>query len=181
MRDALLPLLAIAAGLLLAAGISKLRAPEGTRAALRAFGLPARAGFARAVGAVEICVGAAALTLPGAASAAALALIYLVLAVAVAVAWRRGEPDVPCGCLGESDAPAGLGHLCVNLACLGVAASAVARPPHGLAETLANRPSAAAAALLAGVACAVYLLFALLSLLPESWRAYRETRGDAAL
>lgn len=181
MRDALLPLLAIAAGLLLAAGASKLRAPAGTREALRTLGLPPRAWLARVVGGIEVCVGAAALILPGRLTAAALACAYVALSVVVALAWRRGEPDVPCGCLGESDAPAGPGHLCLNLACLGVAATALALPPRSLAETLGSSPSPTAVVLAAGVACAVYLLFALLSLLPDSWRAHRRARGDGAL
>jgi methylamine utilization protein MauE len=180
-RGALLPLLAIAAGLLLAAGAAKLRAPAKTQEALGALGLPSRAWLARALGGMEAGVGAAVLVVPGRDATAALASLYLMLTIVVAAAWLRGERDVPCGCFGGSDASADPGHLGVNLACLGVAAAALVLPPASLTEALTGGPLLAAIALSAGVACAVYLLLALLSLLPDSWRAYQAARGDGAL
>lgn len=178
MSEVLAPLVGIAAGLMLLAGLAKLRSPASAAEALGAFGLPASTALARGLGAIEACLGALCLIAPSRIGLAALAGAYLVLAVALGARRQRGERAAPCGCFGETSAPVHLGHLALNLACAALAAAAVPEPPLGLTRVLGE--GAAGLALLAGIGCSVYLILALLTLLPDSWRAYDANHGDEA-
>jgi methylamine utilization protein MauE len=171
MADALLPLFAMAAGVLLLAGLAKLRSPAAAQAALASFGLPPSAALARAIGAAEAGIGALCLILPGGAGALALAAAYLALTLATGARWSRGEREAPCGCFGDASSSIHLGHVGLNAALALVAAVSVLAPPAGLASALAASP-AAGLALVAGVGCSVYLALTLLTLFPDSWRAY---------
>lgn len=170
MADALLPPFAVAAGLMLFAGLAKLRSPGAAQAALSAFGLPAGLMFARGIGAAEAAVGALCLVAPGRPAAIALAAAYPALAAATGVRLARGQRQAPCGCFGNASATLHLGHLVLNLAFAAVAAAAVLAPPTSLAEMLGRGP--AALALVAGVGCSIYLALSLLALFPDAWRAY---------
>jgi hypothetical protein len=174
--EVLAPLVGIAAGLMLVAGVAKLRSPASALEALDALGLPASTALARGVGVIEACLGAVCLIAPGHIGLAALAGAYLVLAVAVSAGRLHGERQAPCGCFGEASTPAQLGHLALNLTCATLAAAAALEPPQSLARILGE--GLPALALLAGIGCSVYLTLALLTLLPESWRAYNAGRGD---
>jgi Methylamine utilisation protein MauE len=169
MADALLPPLAAAAGLMLLAGLAKLRSPGPAQAALSAFGLPAGPMLARGIGAAEATVGALCLLAPGRPATIALAAAYLALGAATGVRLARGERQAPCGCFGNS-AALHLGHLLLNLAFAAVAAAAFLAPPTSLAQMLGRGP--AALVLVAGVGCSIYLALALLALFPDAWRAF---------
>lgn len=171
MSNALLPLLAIAAGLLVVAGVAKLRSPASMQEALGNLALPPRAWLARTIGAIEVGLGAATLLLPGWAATAALAGAYLLFSAVIGATRLRGQSDAPCGCFGEPATGSNLGHLGLNLACAAVAGAALVSPPPHL-TTLAAGEAAPALALVAGTACSVYLIHALLTLLPDSWRAF---------
>jgi uncharacterized membrane protein YphA (DoxX/SURF4 family) len=174
--EALLPLLAMAAGVMLLAGVAKLRSPASTEEALGAFGLPQSAALARGVGTIEACIGGLCLIAPGPLAPGALALAYLTLAAAGGVHWLRGGRQAPCGCFGDSSAPIHLGHLALNIVCALVALAAAAQPPPVLRAILGQ--GLPAVVLLAGIGGSVYLIYALLTLLPDSWQAAGAGRGD---
>jgi len=174
----LAPLVGIAAGLMLVAGVAKLRAPASAFEALAGVGLPASIALAGGVGAIETCLGAVCLIFPSPIGLGTLAGAYLLLAVALSAQWKRGERQAPCGCFGESSAPAHRGHLALNLSCAALAGAAALGPPPGLAWTMGQGlPSLALAG---GVACSVYLIVVGLTLLPDSWRTYQGGQGDEA-
>jgi Methylamine utilisation protein MauE len=177
-NEALLPLLAIAAGVMLLAGLAKLRSPASAQEAISAFGLPPSLTLVRALGGTEVCIGALCLVAPGPIALIALASAYLVFAAAIGARWLRGERQVPCGCFGDSSVPTHLGHLAMNLVCAAVALAALVKPPPSLTTTFGY--GLPALTLLVGIGCSVYLIFALLTLLPDSWRAYSAGQGDRA-
>ena len=103
MADVLTAPLAVAALVLIVAGVAKLRAPAPAAAALRELGLPAAALAIRAFAAGEIALGVWALAAPTSVAAIALACCYAAFAVlALLLASRRAA----CGCFGEGDFPA---------------------------------------------------------------------------
>lgn len=107
----------IAAAVLLWAGVAKLHRPAGTATALALVHLPPSRGLARALGAVEIGVGAGALTLGGGWPVALVAAAYGGFAL---VSLRgRGRPQASCGCFGDRAAPLTGIHVMINFA-LGV-------------------------------------------------------------
>lgn len=101
----------IAAALLGVAGVGKLIAPHGAMRALRAQGLPAGRAVAAAIGTAEVLIGSAVVLTLSPLALAALALVYVGFAGFV---WRAARRGTPCGCLGERDATARLGHAALN-------------------------------------------------------------------
>lgn len=163
--------LAVTAGLLLLAGAVKLRTPEPTSLALRGVGLPGAPGIVRALGGVEITVGAGALVAP-AVGAPALAVLYAAFGAFVAYVLARGLPLSSCGCLGETETKPSLVHVAVTLcaAAAGVAA-ALTTPPSLTALVVAD--PLLAVPLVAGVGTALYLTYMTLALLPAALSAYQ--------
>ena len=103
MQDVLTAPLAVAALVLVVAGVAKLRAPAPAVAALRELGLPAAAPAIRAFAVGEIALGIWALATPTSIAAIALACCYAAFAgLALLLASRRAA----CGCFGEGDFPA---------------------------------------------------------------------------
>ncbi len=99
---------------LVVSGMAKLAQPGRAGdlvAAVARRSVPAWTG--RVVGAVEVAVGAAALS-GWRWAAVAVAAAYLVFAAAAQLARRLGVPS--CGCFGASPAPPGRGHVVLNLA-----------------------------------------------------------------
>ena len=134
--SALDALIWVVAAVLLAAGVSKLLAPEPAARALRAL-VPATAvgpGVARALGAFEAAVGLAGLAIGGRATAVLLSLAYLGVTVTSVAAVRRGLPS--CGCFGERSARPTWLHVALNLASLTIALLGVASPPVGVGDGL---------------------------------------------
>jgi hypothetical protein len=89
--------MACLAGVLAAAGFSKLLAPAPAARALRALGLP---DHARPLGGGELVVAALALSAPPRVAAPVVAVLFAVFALAAARLARAGEA---CGCFGVAD------------------------------------------------------------------------------
>lgn len=129
---------AAAAVLVVASGVAKLRTPGPTVTMIVAL-LPRTARRsrvigpgARAIGAIEVLVGAVVLVLGGRVSAALLAGCYLAFTV-VAVRLVGSRRTVSCGCFGSAGTPVGAGHLVLDVAGLAaeVAAVITAQPAAG--------------------------------------------------
>lgn len=127
----------IGAGLLLLAGVAKVRRPEAPGRALVLAGLPGGALAVRALGIGEVAVAVAGLLLGGWVWAVQ-AVVYAGFTVFVAREHRR--PSASCGCFGEEDVPLTALHVMVD-GLLAVAAGAAA---------LLGAPSALDAATQAG-------------------------------
>ncbi|HRW38894.1 MAG TPA: hypothetical protein P5254_14425 [Aquihabitans sp.] len=125
-----------AAALLALAGVGKLTRPAATRVALRQAGLPSSAPAARALGAVEIAIGVAAIVVGGPLLAAATAASYAGFAWFAHRLDRASRGTADCGCFGDRSAPVGPIHVGVNLAVTAVLVAAVAWPVDGIAATL---------------------------------------------
>lgn len=163
---------AVAAGLLVPAGIAKLRSPAVARTAL---GLPLRADvLVRLLGAGELVVAAAVLVSATRAVLAVLAVTYLVF---TAVALRQRSRGASCGCFGASATPTGWHHVVLDAgAALAVGAALVVGVPSA-AALVANAPLAGVPLLIAG-AVAVATVQLLITALPEL-AAVRRTAGGA--
>jgi Methylamine utilisation protein MauE len=170
----LAPLFAAVAGLLALAGALKLRAPARGAEAYPAPGPALGAGGARAVGVLELGLGAVALIAPGRLVAAIVAAAFAAFAAYSARLVAVGGGD--CGCFGEEEdaGTLGPGHVALDLACAAIAVVAVIDPPRAIASLVGDAPLAGAA-LAAGVAAAVYALYLVYTVLPLAWRAYAGT------
>lgn len=157
MTDALTVPHAVAALVLCAAGLAKLRSP---RTAATALGIPA--GWIRAFSVYELALGAGALAWP--VLSPLLALTYAGLAALTLVLARRAQS---CGCFGEGDAPASRAQSLLSL----VLALVCAGPSHGVSWLL-HRPPGPAAVLVLGVATAACGTVVAYAELPAAWRAW---------
>jgi hypothetical protein len=145
------PLFAAAAGLLVLAGVLKLRASQ-------------------PLGAAEVALGGVALAAPRPLVTALVAIAYAGFA---AESWRlaaAGAED--CGCFGDVEAPAGLSHVAINLCCAAVAAVAVVVPADPLWALVADAPLTGLVVVL-GVAASVYGLFLAYTALPTAWSSFQ--------
>lgn len=117
----------IGAGLLVLAGMAKVRRPDAPGRALVLAGLPGSALAVRALGIGEVLVGAAAL-LVGGPVWAAVALLYL--GFTAFVVRERTRPTASCGCFGEEGVPLTSLHGAVDavLAVAAVAATVLGAP-----------------------------------------------------
>jgi hypothetical protein len=168
MRDVLTGPLAIAALVLAAAGVAKLRSPDPAARAAIVLGLPARRSLVRALAAAELGVAFWGLSVPSTAAALALAGAYACFtAVGFLLARRRAS----CGCFGGEDAPAGHAHWTLSAVLALVGGAAAVWRPHGLLWALDSHP-ALTAALAVGVAGAAYGLVVVYTQLPLAWSAW---------
>jgi hypothetical protein len=164
-------LLAVAAGVLVVAGLAKLLHPAAAAAALAATGLPGGAVAVRAAAAVEVGVGLLSLLRPTAAACIALAVVYLGLAAFVRRAWRAPEPPASCGCAGsDRESPPHPLHAAIDLL-LGAAGVTAALTSPTAPLDLAAGP-AEAVVLVLGLGAAVALVLAALETLPAVLFAY---------
>jgi hypothetical protein len=127
----------LAALVLAVSGAHKLLEPEAASKALETAGVPATLASGRTVGATEIAAGAGLLAFGGLVATLAVGGMYAAFAGFLLVLRRRDE-DAPCGCFGASDAPPGATHLVINLACVAVAATAVATTMPSLTDVAAD-------------------------------------------
>ncbi len=168
MEEVLTPPLAVAALVLCAAGLAKLRSPAGAVAALRRLGAPASAILVRAVALLEVGLGLWCLAWPSVACAAGLAFVYAGFSgLGLLLARRRS----PCGCFGESQEPASGAQSLLSAALATVAALAAIQGAHGL-PWVVGRPAATAAALMVALAGAVYATVIAYTELPLAWSAW---------
>ena len=127
------------ATLLVITGLPKLTNPGGTARALYSLGLPATLATERAIGAIEIGAGLAALLLGGRFAAGAIAVVYLGFSAFIAVA-LRSEAVKNCGCFGDKDVPPSLLHLAIDLAGAAVAIALVFQPIGTITDIMGETP-----------------------------------------
>jgi hypothetical protein len=157
LADALTVPHAMAALVLCAAGVAKLRSPRTAATALR---VPV--GLIRAFSIYELALGAGALGWT--VLSPLLALTYAGLATLTFVLARRAQS---CGCFGEGDAPASVAQSVLSLAL----ALVCAIPAHG-AGWLLERSAGSAVVLALGVVGAAYGVVVAYSNLAPAWRAW---------
>ena len=156
----------VAAGLLVLAGAAKLLRPEGASRAMAAAGLPRHPLIARGLGSLEIAAGGACLAAPRPGFAAAMAALYLVFAAFLTHLILRRIPGASCGCLGSRDSPPTRVHVLLNLTAAAAGAFAAFDPPPGLVTFTLSLPLHGLP-FLVGAACAAYLAYLSVSLLPQ--------------
>jgi hypothetical protein len=150
--------LAVAALLLVAAGLAKLARPSNTARALR---VPA--AVVRGAASAEAVLGVLALARAGGRVTAALvAFSYLAFACFVAVAMIQGRPLATCGCFGEPDTPPTLLHVIIDAA---LAA--------GCAHAATTGTTAPRGLTLAAAVVPAYIAFVAMTALPRALAAGR--------
>ena len=165
MADVLTAPLAVAALVLIVAGVAKLRAPAPAAAALHELGVTAAALSIRAFATGEIVLGVWALVAPTSVAAIALACCYVAFAVlALLLASRRAG----CGCFGEGDFPASRAQALLSAVLAVVSAAAAVWPPHGLVD----RPAGQAVVLVIGIVASAYATVLAYTQLPAAWSAW---------
>ncbi len=147
-------------------GAAKVVAPHPTVRALRAVGLPGRVPLVYAMGASEMALGSIAVAYGGSVSAALVAVAYLAFAAFVFAALRTGGV-ASCGCFGQAETPPSVVHVVVNLASAAVAGAAAGTGDvRGFTETAGDLPLAGVPFVVL-VAVGVYLVHALLTVVPS--------------
>lgn len=170
---ALAVLVALAAGLLVPAGVAKLRAPDVAREAL---GLPRRADSAvRLLGGIELLLAVAVLSTGARAAVAVLGLAY---AGFTAVAVRQRARGASCGCFGATRTPTGWHHVLLDGAAALSAVMAVIVGVPSAIELMADAPLGGVPLVLGG-AVAVATLQLLITALPELVAARRTAGGSS--
>ncbi len=168
MADALTIPFAVAAIVLCAAGVAKLRAPRPAVTALASAGVPAPPALVRALAVGEIALGAWSAVMPGHVTALLLACVYATFCcLSLALARRR----VACGCFGEREAPASSAQSLLSGALASVALAAAVRSPQGAAWII-DRPAATAGVLALAITAAVYATMLVYRDLPTIWAAW---------
>jgi hypothetical protein len=166
----------VAAALLVLAGAQKVLDPASAVGALRALRLPAAPSLVRAGSALEMALGALAVTVGGPLLWAAVAGSYLAFSAFVLAAMRAGTMVGSCGCFGREDTPPDVVHIVANLALAAVAVVAAAALDGPALEGLADEP--VRSIVLVGLASvAVYLLHAVYVELPRTRAASRLLRS----
>jgi hypothetical protein len=166
--ELLTPPLAVAALVLCAAGLAKLRAPDTAVTAARTVGLPAGASSVRAFAVLELALGVVCIVSPSRAAAAVLAAVF---AGFVPLSLPFARRHTPCGCFGERELPASVWQSVLSglLALIGVAAALAGA--HGTGWLL-GRGALSACALAVGVAGAAFATVLAYTELPLAWSAW---------
>jgi hypothetical protein len=119
-----------ACSVLVASGLSKLRATEPTRRALYASGLPSGRTPVLALGLLELAIGIAGFAAPTPPVAAAIAVAFASFGAFLAWLLLHDVPGASCGCAGTRDLPPSWLHVSLDalaaLVALGVATTASA-------------------------------------------------------
>ncbi|MEX1164094.1 MAG: MauE/DoxX family redox-associated membrane protein [Nitriliruptor sp.] len=164
-------MVAVASGLLVPAGIAKLRAPAVAREAL---GLPIGAErLVRLLGAGELALAAVVLTTGAGPAVALLAVTYLAF---TGVALRQRSRGESCGCFGASDTPTGWHHVIVDAAAAAAAGAAVLVGVPSAVTLIAGGPLAGVPTLVAGLV-AVAAVQVVITALPDLATARRAAGG----
>jgi hypothetical protein len=165
MADVLTAPVAVAALVLVVAGVAKLRAPAPAAAALRELGLPAGQPLIRVFAVLEVALGSWALASPTGVAAIALAGCYVVFAaVALLLAHRRAA----CGCFGESEFPASRLQALISALLAAACGAAALWAPHGIVD----RPADQAVVLIIGIVACGYATVLAYTLLPTAWSSW---------
>ena len=161
------------AGLLLAlGGAAKALRPVPTAGALRALHLPGPRSGVRALGALEVVLGLAAVLSGARFLLVAVGCFYVAFAIFVLVALRSGTALQTCGCFGSVDTPPSMIHVGLDavLAAACLAAGAVGLP--NARTLLADQPWSGVPMVL-GLVVGLYLAYLLLTALPTTLEAAR--------
>jgi len=161
---------AAAAVLLAVGGVLKFRRPGPTANALGGVGLPASVGFVRIFGAIEVAVGAGALTSGHPVFALLVGVSYVAFAAFVLLALARGGAISSCGCFGEPDTPATPVHVGLDLAAAAVAFAVAAGGGSDWRSFLGDQPLAGAPFIVLTATC-TYLGYLALTVLPRTARS----------
>jgi uncharacterized membrane protein YphA (DoxX/SURF4 family) len=163
--DVLTAPLAVAALVLVVAGVAKLRAPAPAVRALRELGLPAGKLAIRAFAAFEVALGVWALLGPGSTAAGLLAASYALFSV---LALLLTNHRAACGCFGEGDFPVSRVQALISAVLAVACATAAVWPPHRLLD----RPAGQAVILVIGIAASAYATVLAYTQLPAAWSAW---------
>ncbi len=118
----------VALGVLVVAGVAKVRSPSPTAAALEVLRIPKPLVAARLMGAGEVVLGVAAAITGAAALYGLVALSYAGFTGFILWALSGNQAAISCGCFGHEDTPPTIGHAAFNAAAAAVAALAVTNP-----------------------------------------------------
>jgi hypothetical protein len=130
----------VAAGLLVVAGVAKVRQPHGAQRVIEFLGLPLDIRGVQLLGAAEACLGVAAIVSGLRWVAIAVALAFACFAI-VASWLLLSRADLPsCGCLGSLDTPPSLVHVVLSLLGVGAAGAAAIATPVRLDAYLGSLP-----------------------------------------
>ncbi len=157
----------VVAALLALGGLLKARRPAATARALRDAGLGSLAPAARAMGVVEVAVGAGALAFGGRPLAVLVAAAYAGFAAFVALALARRAPVADCGCFGSASSPPSRAHLAFDLVATAVAVAWATGAAPGLASIVGDQPLAGVP-FLALATVGTGLAYAVLTVLPRA-------------
>jgi hypothetical protein len=168
MAAALTAPFAVAALVLCAAGVAKLRAPAGAVRALAVAGLPGRSLWLRVFAVGEVALGAWSLVQPAPLAAGAIAGLYAGFCVLSLVLARR---RAACGCFGDGDAPASIVQSLLSAALAVVAVGAAVAPAHGIGWVVGSG-AGRAGVLILGIAASAYAIVLAYTALPQAWAAW---------
>ncbi len=165
----LTPPFLVSALVLIAAGVAKLRAPDGARLAMRTLRMRVPAFAIRLFAAVELALGVSAVLDPSRpVIRGAVAGLYAVFAlISLLLARRRAS----CGCFGERDVPASMIGSLLSAVLAAVAVMTLVWAPHGLGWVLAQAPDIAGGTVL-GILGAAYATVVAYTDLPLAWEAW---------
>jgi hypothetical protein len=169
--DLIVPPFVLAAGLLMAAGLVKLRRPRASAQAMLDAGLPGRDSLARGLGTLEVGAGVWGLVAPAAGGAFAVGALYLAFTGFLAYVVRTHPDAGSCGCAGAKAVPPSRLHLALNLvaASSGFATAVAGVPP---VVTWLGSQGWAAVPVLGGLVLAGWLAVVAVSEAPVAWRAW---------
>lgn len=153
-------LVLLAAGLLVLAGLAKLRVPDGAMATLHRLRLPSGRVAARVLGLGEVLLGVTVALVGGWPAALAIAVAYT--AFTVVAAWQRSQ-QLDCGCFGTSATAVTSTHVALDAVAAVAGLAGLAAPPWSLADIAADAGGLALAAGLLTVAVGAWLLQVLLT------------------
>jgi len=166
--QALTPPMLLAAAVLCAAGLAKLRSPAAALSAFAVLDLPANPTLVRALAMFELAIGAWCALRPSGPAAIAAAVLYAGFAGAAALLARRRSS---CGCFGDDHSPASAWQSVLSGVLALTAVAAYLSSAHGLGWVL-GLPAAQAAALLIGIVGATYATVLAYTELPQAWSSW---------
>lgn len=165
MQDAVTAGAWILGAVLVLAGAAKLRRPAGTSGALAAAGLPSSPVVVHGLGALELAVGIAVLTVGGTIPSLLAAAVYAGFTLFAAV--HRRQDGASCGCFGAEASPLTGAHVVVDAVAAAVAVFGAQLAVPGVPGAGLSVSQLVLTAALVG--CGAWLVQLILTTLP-AWR-----------
>lgn len=153
--------------LLVVSGVLKLKDPAPTSGALRVAALPSSTTTVFVLATAEILAGSTMVVVGGPIAGAAMLMLYTGFALFVLHALRKKLPISSCGCFGRADTPPSWIHVVVTGVAAAAGGLAVAMPLGPLGD-LETEPLSVRLPFVAFVLTSVFLLHAVLAVLPRS-------------